>query len=539
MGAMAHARDGGDLIPLTTQACCTSINMWFPESPSAARLRMLATDAVEAAARAGADFADIRVGVQRTVSVPVYPFSPRISLTVGYGIRACVNGAWSFQHGNLLTTDAVTTAARNAVAGAHTYAAVNARLARMAGGGAANAWAFTPVVTGEWQAPRQIDPFTVPLDDYHRVLDTFVTTTVPVHQNVRIGSFALGWRSDVRVFASTDGSLVTQDIVYGGPSINGSADLPDTWGDGVSIDTPAMGPVMGGFETALHADLITHVLYGVDEAIRFRRLPRRPFLGVGRFPVIFGGGAFGQLIGQTASVALDADRVFGLEADASGGSFLAPATDVLGADKPQFSPLLTMRCDRTASSVSHVQWDDDGVVPEPYTLIDHGHVVDYHTTRETAPMLADWYTRHNRPIRSHGGTVATSPASVPLGGGGHVTVDPVELDVGVPDLMRDLAHGFFVRRGGASLDPSLTGGMFTGGDIVLEIRDGKPVARTNVRLQFATKAVLGVNLVALGDVQSTRTSMITTSKGMPWQTSRQLMTAPAALCKDVDVLGPF
>jgi hypothetical protein len=64
-----------------------------------------------------------------------------------------------------------------------------------------------------------------------------------------------------------------------------------------------------------------------------------------------------------------------------------------------------------------------------------------------------------------------------------------------------------------------------------------PVARTNIHLQFTTKTILQKQLVALGDVGTVRTTDVTDTKGIPWQAIDQWVTAPAALCKNVDVIG--
>jgi len=511
---------------------------WLPDPPRAEQLRALAGVAMEAARSAGADFADIRIGVQRHIVVPQAGFSPNTGMSVGYGVRAWINGTWSFQHGNLFTNDAVAAAARSAVAGARTYAAVNQQLAQHFDA-PVSAWAPAPVVTGEWRAPMEIDPFQVPLDDYFLVLGTLVDTTAPAWR-LAVSAFALGWRAETRVFASTSGSMVTQEFLYGGATPRGVAGIAGGIGGegGVEIDVPGPGPVIGGgFETVLDPNLVSRVMAGMDDAIRWRELPERNFTDVGRFPILFDGAATAGLIGYTMNLALDGDRVSGLEADASGGSFLSPAADILGASSPQCSPLLTMTADRALPSAMAVQWDDDGVVPEPYALIDAGHVVDYHTTRETAPMLADWYRHRGQPLRSHGTAVAPTPASIPMGSCAHVHVTPSKGRTNVEDMMREISHGFFVRGGEPNVSPELTLGTMGSRDLVLEIQRGVPVARTYVPLQFATKTLLNKNLLALGGANTARTATIVVEKGMPWQDIQQLVTAPSALCKDVDVVG--
>jgi len=525
-GMSAHAPL---VLPTTRDARKLPPSAFLPEPPSAERLRQLAVIAMEAAKAAGADFADVRIGMQRTISVVALPYPPGARLNIGYGVRARVNGTWGFQHGNVLSPDAVAATARGAVAGARRYAAANQRL------GYTDATALAPasVVTGEWHGPNEIDPFAVPLDDYYRVLDTITQSTIGVYRNVRVGNGPLKWTAETRVFASTEGSLVTQYTMRGGPWVQGAVTRPDT-GDGAAMAVEQRWITSGGFEVALVTDWVSYLMTGVEEARKLSELSFRPFRDVGRFPVIFDGASFGSLIGMTVSQAVDADRASGVEADASGGTFLAPPDEILGASAPQFSPLLNVHVDRALPYLNAVGWDDEGIAPEPYTIVDHGRVVDYHTTRTTAPMFADWYAKRGRPLRAHGGAVSPSPTNLPSCTPGHVYVEPATTPVSIEDLAREIQHGFILKGAIAGVESGLTLAM-TGG-IALEVQRGKIVGTTQLTFQLATKKFLSGNLVALGGPDTRWTSMVETSHGVPPLAIESPVTAPAVLCKDVDVV---
>jgi len=76
-----------------------------------------------------------------------------------------------------------------------------------------------------------------------------------------------------------------------------------------------------------------------------------------------------------------------------------------------------------------------------------------------------------------------------------------------------------------------------GSSFVAEIVHGKPVARIyNLNLAFITNAVLKTGLAALGDASTVATNIVSTQKGMPWQTGSNPVSAPAAYCKEVDIL---
>jgi len=273
-----------------------------------------------------------------------------------------------------------------------------------------------------------------------------------------------------------------------------------------------------------------------EEAIRWRALPLKKFDDVGRFPVVFNGAAFANIVGHTLNFALDGDRLSGSEADASGRSFLQPFSEHPTVPPPEFSPLLTVSTNRSLPSSTAVQWDDDGVMPVPYTLVDHGTVVDFYTTRENAPLFARWYQKHGHPSRLYGGSVAPTPASLPMCSGGDVHVTPASANTSVSDLTRDITHGFLMMNAYTQQAPGLTTGLLSS-PLIVEIVNGKPVARLfNLRMAFTTNAVLKTGLTALGDASTIGTTMATTPKGMPWQQMTHPVTAPAAHCKDVDIL---
>lgn len=534
------------IVPSTRGTRRLTPHAWFPDPPPADQLRALARIAVDAARSSGADFADVRIGIQRHIrfygtSSPMWAWRG-----VGYGVRAWRGDTWSFQHGNVLTTDAVAATARSAAEGVRRYANVNAQLAAQhgtrsgrVGDAVVASWALTPQVIGEWRVPVQIDPFDVPIDDCQRVLDSLKDFTLPksVWRNAVSLGYVLEWRAETRVFASSAGSLVTQDTMCGGLNMQASATLLTPHPTEVFLHQTDCSQVCAGFETVLRPDVLTQIQQLYDTVVRWEELPVRPFQDVGRFPVVFDGKTAAQIVGSTLDCALDGDRVTGVEADASGSSFLMPPLEILDASEPLFSPRLTARVSRALPSPMAVQWDDDGVAPEPYTVVDRGRIVDFHTTRETAPALASWYQRHGRSVRSHGGALALAPTNVPSGTGGHLTVEPAEGKVLIEELSRAIDHGFVVINGAASASPGLTAGMVSPqiDGLMLEIRRGVPVARTAVKMQFTTKTILGKNLMALGDAGTAGTETIEMEKGIPWQTVTQMVTAPAMLCQDVEI----
>jgi len=104
--------------------------------------------------------------------------------------------------------------------------------------------------------------------------------------------------------------------------------------------------------------------------------------------------------------------------------------------------------------------------------------------------------------------------------------------------MREMSRGLLVLNGSVAVTPGLTAGnVFRSTDgVILEVQRGVPVARTGPPLQFTTKTLLGKNLRAMGDASTLGLASVSTAKGIPWQQSTQWISAPAAMCFDVDVI---
>jgi TldD protein len=140
------------------------------------------------------------------------------------------------------------------------------------------------------------------------------------------------------------------------------------------------------------------------------------------------------------------------------------------------SALMNIRGDRSQpGSLSAVGWDDEGVKPESFDIIKNGLFVDYQTTREQAPFLADYYRAAGRPVRSHGCSYSQSWADVQFQRMPNVSLLPGEKEQGWDDLIAATDRGIaIVGDGSFSIDQQRYNAQF-GGQLFYEIRGGKIV----------------------------------------------------------------
>jgi TldD protein len=504
----------------------------LPEAVGPADLRTLATRAIEAASRAGAAYADIRVGLRQTLYVEKFGPDPAVSLRsrMTYGVRVLVDGAWAFGYGSVPTVDRVVATARNAVTTARGYAPLLVRRVELAP---------APVATGEWATPIKEDPFTVPLEDHTAVLYGYEAA---IGRQPKVGSYNTNfqWVKETRVFASSEGSLTTQSLHTLNPSLGGMGKFVDPWGrDGALMRYPGAVARSGGFELVTGAAIQDDLKRWSEDVARITALPRTT-LDVGRYPVVFDGRALGTALGLTLGRALELDRALGEEAAASGTSYLSPPLDLLGSMIA--SPHLTVTATRAMPAPSAVKWDDEGVEPNDYTLITNGRLVDYHTSRQSAVALKGWYERQNQPVRSHGCAMVPDAESPVMVRAPHVAITPSHAPASVETLCKDITHGVLVlNMRDCATDHALASILYTippysGDYAVLEIVRGQPVRRLRSNaLDISVKRFWKEQLVTLGDASTVQHNEVWVYKGIPWDTSLQSTSAPAALFKDVNV----
>jgi TldD protein len=506
---------------------------FFPDPIAPLDLRHLATRAIEAATQAGATYADARIGERHLLELRNFYSQPDVYMTstLTYGVRVLVDGAWAFVHGSVPTVDAITTSARHAVTEARMYASLAVRRAELAP---------APVATGEWATPVQVDPFAVPLRDHGAMMATYTQLSDRTPHTQLGANPVFLWTREARVFASSEGALTTQRLCGVSPSMGVAA--PEVFG-WVNLRFPLVAATAGGYE--ILADPARHgeaFITLAENVLRYQRLPRVS-MDVGRYPVAVDGSAMGMMFGRTVATALELDRVLGEEADASGTSYLSPPLELLGTAIA--SPKLTVTATRALPTPSAARWDDEGVMPHDYPVISEGRLVNYHTSRWTAPALRTWYERQGQPLHSNGCAVATDAGEPPAVRAPHLSVMPSLASASLEALCRDVKDGVLVLgTEDLAIDQQFASGSISATrdgpnvGVILKLAKGKIVARVAGNgLNTVTKKLWKEQLVALGDASTVQQTDFQTRKGMPWRESLQSTSAPAALFKDVDVVA--
>ena len=344
-------------------------------TPILPAVRDLAERALDAAAAAGAEYADCRV-VHRTVQHLVVKNGIVATVSFdedeGIGVRVIAAGAWGFSSASRLDPESIDATARHAVRIARASARLHPRPVRLA--------PLQPA-SGEYRTPVTRDPFTVSLEDK---LDLLMRTDAAMSRvpDVRIRESALEFDREHRYFASSEGARQEQTIIESG----GGFDATATSDDDVQVrsfpNSFGRHQLCAGWEAIAGFDLAGNAERIAGEAAALLRADRCP---AGVMTVILDGTQAALQVHESCGHPTELDRVLGSEAAYAGMSFLTP--DLVGSYR-YGSEHVTLTADSTrATGLGTFGWDDEGVPAARTVLVDRGLFSGYLTSRETAAVL--------------------------------------------------------------------------------------------------------------------------------------------------------
>ena len=495
----------------------------------AAETRELAMRALDAARGAGASYADVRISRNRAQGLgtrerQITFFNDQD--TYGFGIRVLANGAWGFAASRDLTAQEVDRVAREAVAQARANAATMLRPVELA--------PAERVGEATWTSQVRTDPFTVPVEDKFALLLAANEAALKVQGARFVNSFAFFLKQE-KTFACTDGNYITQTLYRSFPQMQVtavSADMSD-FQNRASTDVQPMGL---GYEHIQDARLAENAPRWAEEAVQ--KLTAKA-VQPGRYDLVLLPSHLWLTIHESIAHPTELDRIMGFEANYAGTSFISPIADYLG--KFRYGPeYMNVQGERSApGGLSTIGYDDEGVKPDEYLIVKNGVLNDLQTTREQAPMLADWYRQQGRPVRSHGNSYAESWSVVQFQRMPNVNLLPnTERDVSVEELVSDVRDGILIDGDGSfSIDQQRYNAQF-GGQVFKEIKNGRITGvLKDVAYQMRTPEFWN-GMDGLGGRSTVFTGgSFFDGKGQPSQSNAVSHSSPAARFRQVNVIN--
>ena len=409
----------------------------------------LAQQAVDAARTAGARYADARLtrivhhryglsGHHLTGGAEGIPSFRAHDEEVGIGVRALVDGYWGFASSVAVTSDSAVQLARDAVAQAKENDKGPSWIIELG---------TIPIATGTWTPPRQMDPFTIPIEEKQDFFLYWKQCAAEARVDFDPIKSWFGFVRQERVVATSEGALFTQTIYESGGVF--LCIISDGHG-GYLASRPVHGIdwAAAGWERFVAANAPDQFFSGrIQHELANQAAISSKAFTLGRYTLVCDGATMAAMLEATVGVATQLDRALGYEADALGTSFVTDPIAMVG-QLPVAAPPVTVTGNRSIpTELATVKWDDEGVEPQPFTLIKDGVLVDFQTTREQAAWLAPYYQQHNLPVRSHGCAAAQDAHLITMQMMPNLSLEPSPAAVRLEDLVADVKDGILVEGG--------------------------------------------------------------------------------------------
>ena len=427
-----------------------------PEATSAGDEALVAVG-LEAAKKAGASYADVRIERIRQQSLASrddYVLGAEESESAGAGVRVLVDGVWGFSATHSLDAVTVARAAKRAVQLARANRKIVSKKVEL-----------SPLIaaTGSWTSPHTIDPFAISVKDKAELLIAAGKAALSVEKGANRKLIVYGRILFVRqqkLFGSTDGTLLRQVFLRGQPNITVDA-IDSKSGAFEHADSDSQIPAQQiGWEVTQRHNLTEVARVVAERALR--RLGAQP-VDDGRYDLIIDPSNLWLTIHESVGHPTEFDRILGYEANFAGTSFVRPI-DI--GQLRYGSELVNLVADRTQpGALGSCGWDDDGTPADKWDLVRDGTLVGVQTTREQPA----W----QKGILPHAGSYAQSWADVPFQRMPNVSLEPGKQPLAPEQLVADTKRGIFVEGDGSwSIDHQRYNFQFTAQAFTL-IENGK------------------------------------------------------------------
>jgi TldD protein len=344
-------------------------------------MRGLCAEALDAAAAAGASYADARAVARRDQLVATRNgdvLSVIDQESEGIGVRVLVGGAWGFACDRRLSEEGVREAAWRACA-----------FARAAAGGGERRLAPVDAQDFEYRTPARVDPFSISLGD--KIALCLRAEEAMRQEGVIVTSATLRALSERKLLATSDGVEADQEKVECGGGIEAIASA-----DGVvqkrSHPVGSGGSsAQAGWEFVEALALDREAGRVGEEAVALTRADECPS---GRTTVVIDAEQMTMQLHESVGHPIELDRIHGTEAAYAGTSFLSPAD--LGALR-YGSELMNVTADATLErGLGSFAVDDEGFPARRETIVEEGVLRSFLSSRELGgggSMRADSWSR--------------------------------------------------------------------------------------------------------------------------------------------------
>lgn len=383
------------------------------------------------------------------------------STTLGFGVRVLKDGAWGFAGSPDFTKRGVERTIKRAVEISESSAKHKVEDVKLA---------IQKPIKAVYKTPIKEDPFKVPLEEKLELL-LAADLAQRVDPRIVISQTSFSANRERKVFASTEGSVIEQEIVWTGAGIESSASGGGDFQNRSYPNSHGGQFATRGYELVHELDLPGNASRIGEEAVKLLDAPICPS---GEYDVILASNQLALQIHESCGHATELDRVLGYEASYAGTSFLTP--EKLGKFR-YGSRIVNLTADATIKGgLGTFGYDDEGVPAQKTYLVKDGIFVDYLTSRETVAHLKKFVPSYKKT--SNGTTRAMGWGYIPLIRMTNVNLEPAsQASQATPwsleNLIADTKSGILMSTNKSwSIDDRRLNFQF-GTEIAREIKNGK------------------------------------------------------------------
>lgn len=397
----------------------------------------------------GVDYGDVRLVDRITETISTEDLALQdisSSRDMGVGIRVILEGSMGFASTSNL--DGLLKTALEAIEIAKASKTLQREPIRLA---------KKDVIIDHYETPMEIDPFKVPMEEKINLLINAERAMKDAAIVFKTTGHMKFFRED-KIFADTEGSIITQIITESGAGITASGanekdvqirSYPNSFGGNYGT---------AGYEHILDMDLVGNGPKIAREVVDLVNAPECPS---GYFDIIIDPSQLTLQIHESIGHPIELDRVFGSEAAYAGMSFLGLEHREEGFRYG--SDHVNIVADATAAKgLGSFAYDDEGVKGQRTEIITKGIFKNFISSRDTAIKLG---------LPSNGTSRADGWWNIPIVRMTNISLMPG--DFSLDELIKDIEYGLYLDVNKSwSIDDKRLNFQFAC-EIAYEIKDGK------------------------------------------------------------------
>lgn len=364
------------------------------------------------------------------------------SNNIGFGVRTLLNNAWGFHSSNKVEDTEIDRVIEKSLEIAKASGIVKGKPILLS--------ALDPQ-KGKYATEIKKNPFNVSMEDKINLLLS-LDEMLSKYKNLKVRTARMLSVRERKVFVSSDGSLIEQDIVHTGAEIIALAVKEE------EVQRRSYGDFgQAGYEFIEGLRLPNEAPRVGEEAERLLLAKPCPS---GRKDIVISDDQMVLQVHESVGHPTELDRVLGTEASYAGTSFVT--TEKLDSFK-YGSEFVNITADATIKNgLGGFGWDDEGIPAQRIYLIKEGVFNDYLSSRDTAPLIGR---------KSTGTMRASSWSRIPLIRMTNINLEPG--DTTFEELIDGVNDGLYLLTNKSwSIDDRRINFQF-GVEFAYEIKNGK------------------------------------------------------------------